>query len=124
MDQSIIEKINNNCPYNQGIFVEPYGCDGIREPVVYMRWTTGGVTGGSCWGTESYNREADKKPDFKALEETLRELKPDISFLDYRKVSELIISTDEFEREYYGNTREWGIEYVVLSELEELLTNL
>jgi len=46
MEQELIEKINELCPEDQGIFIEPFGCDGITEPLIYMRWVTGGETGG------------------------------------------------------------------------------
>lgn len=39
LTQSQIDEINENVPgyRDQGIFIEPFGCDGIKEPVIYMR---------------------------------------------------------------------------------------
>lgn len=120
-----IEKINNSFSFghDQGIFIEPFGCDGIKEYVVYMRWVIGGLTGGSCWGTERYHRDAEKKPQFRALDLVLKELKPDISFLQFRDIEFLVKSTEKGDiTDYYGNNYEYGIEYVKLSELIQKLT--
>jgi len=53
----LIKLVNSKCPYDQGIYSEPnYVPIHIKEPVVYMRYTTGGVSGGSCWD------ESDPRP--------------------------------------------------------------
>lgn len=119
-----IKQINEKCPYDQGIFTEPYGIPNtIKEPVIYMRWSPGGVSGGSCWDSSDpqpyYNRE--KEGDFKVLDLVLEILKPNISYLEYKKISELIVSSEETEWEYYGNCTDWNIKYIILSDLIKLL---
>ena len=124
-----IDKINKVAPNEwqeneQGIFIQPFGIPvHIKEPVVYMRWHTGGVSGGSCWdhsNPQPYSSN-NKKPKFEVLDLVLKELCPNIYFLQFRDVEKLIQSDSKTEYEYYGNCEEFDIEYVVLSELIELL---
>lgn len=124
MSPELIKEINANCPEDQGIFKEPYGLDWIKEPVIYMRWVSGGVSGGSCWGTEHSPRTPDKKPQFKALDLVLKELKPNITFLEFREIEGLIQSSDNNEYAYYGNRYDYTMEYVIISELEKALEAL
>ena len=121
-----IEEINAICPfYEQGIFVQPNGIPtDVKEPVIYMRWTVGGRQGGSCWRTPTHEREAEDKPKFKALDLVLKRIKPDITFLQYREIEELVHTNEETDREYYGNSTDYKIEYIILSELEALLEKL
>lgn len=104
---------------DQGVFIEPYGCDGIVEPVVYMRWVTGGVSGGSCYeGSDPRPYTShEPKPRFKALTLVIKELKPDLTFLEYEEIKDMVVSTDKTERHYYGNSDVYGIEYIKLSDL-------
>jgi len=122
--KSQIEEINRECPYEQGIFREPWGIPvHIKEPVVYMRWETGGMTGGSCWSEDEphpYTRH-EPKPKFKVLDIILKKFKPNISYLEFREIEELIHTNHETQYEYYGNSEDYEIEYIILSELLEKL---
>lgn len=120
-----IDEINDQCPSDQGIFTEPYGIPvHIKEPVIYMRWETGGKKGGNCWGDKSSHYEGDPKPQFKALDLVLKKLKPDLTYLQYREIECLVHSNEEIEWEYYGNSTDYGIEYIILDELLNLLDRL
>lgn len=124
-----IEKINKLAPNEyqtneQGIFTEPYGIPvHIKEPVIYCRYENGGVTGGSCWGDSDprhYTKDAPKDK-MKVLDLVLKELKPDLTFLQFREIEGLIHTNEETEHEYYGNCVEWSIEYIILSDLIKML---
>jgi hypothetical protein len=115
--------INRNAPSDQGVFIEPYGIPtDIKEHVVYMRYVTGGVEGGS-YHSDSVLRSFtnSERPEFKALDLVLEKLMPAITYLQYRQVTELIQTNHQTEREYYGNSDEWEIRFIVLSELIEKL---
>ena len=117
-----INKINNKCPSDQGVFNEPYGCDGIKELIVYMRWSEGGSSGGNCWNDdESEEYDGEDKPKFKALDMVLEILKPEITYLQFKKIEESLESTTKHEWEYYGNYDDYGIEYIKLKDLIEIL---
>lgn len=125
--QSQIEAINKKCPENQGIFKEPYGIPvHIKEQVIYSRYEIGGVHGGNCHD-ESVNESyvvPPPKDRMKVLEFALKELRPQISFLEYRMIEGLIHDNEETEYEYYGNSTDWKIEYIKLSDLYGALAKL
>jgi hypothetical protein len=127
MTKEQIQNINKKCPYEQGIFVEPYGIPvHIKEPVIYMRYSTGGVSGGSCWewsNPQPYHNN-EPKPNFEVLDLVLRELKPNISYLQYREIEKLIHTNQETHYEYYGNSTDFQIQYIILSELEAALERI
>lgn len=125
LSKNDIEEINAACPSDQGVFSEPYGIPvDVKDPVIYMRWEAGGWTGGSYLDGERYRKTPDNKPKFRVLDMVLKRLKPDISFLEYREIEDLIHTNDEEDRDYYGNSSEYKIEYIILSELEALLEKL
>lgn len=124
LTQEQIEAINKECPYNQGVFREPYGIPvKIKEPVIYCRYETGGYSGGSCWDDSDPQPYSEEPPKdrMKVLELVLKVLKPQISFLEYRMIEGLIQDNSETEYEYYGNSTDWKIEYIKLSDLYEAL---
>ena len=113
-----ILQINKEAPSDQGIFKEPWGIPvHIKEHVVYMRWNTGGMSGGNCWGDDPHSYRGDSKPIFKALDLVLKKLKPDVTFLQFRELNDLIHTNRETQYEYYGNSDDYEIEYIILSEL-------
>jgi len=118
-----IDKINSECTISdQGVFIEPYGCDGIKELVIYMRWSEGGAQGGNCWNDdEPEEYDGEGKPKFKVLDMVLEILTPGMTYLQYKAVEELLISTTKHEWEYYGNYDNYGIEYIKLKDLIDLL---
>jgi hypothetical protein len=122
-----IKKINGECPYDQGVFVEPYGVPvHIKEPVIYCRYSTGGYSGGSCWDDSDPQPYSEPVPKdrMKVLELVLKELKPNISYLDFKMISGLVEDNSSTEYEYYGNSTDWVIEYIKLSDLYAALEKL
>lgn len=109
-----IKEINNSISdsWNQGIFTEPNWIpNNVKEPVIYMRWSPGGISGGSCWDDsdpQPYYNE-DIKPRFEALDKVLMKLCPNISYLQYKDIEALIKRNSDTEWEYYGNCTEWNV---------------
>ncbi len=128
MEKELIERVNHLAyekmgDTEQGVYVEPYGIPvHIKEPVVYMRWETGGMRGGS-YHPDAYAHpyKTDVEPKFQILDIVLKELKPNISFLQFREIEGLIQTTNDTENDYYGNSTDYEIRYIILSELEKLL---
>ena len=125
LTQSQIEAINKECPYGQGIFREPFGIpNNIKELVIYTKWESGG-RGGSCWDdehtvNEHYNKSRPNDA-FKVLDLTLKALKPEITFLQFREIEALIDSNTKTDYGYYGDYTEDTIEWIKLSDLYEAL---
>lgn len=122
-----IKEINDKCPCDQGIFSEPYGIPvHIKEKVIYGRFETGGYSGGSCWNDSEPTpyREEPPKDRFKVLDLVLQVLRPNTTFLEFRMISGLIHDNTETRYEYYGNSTDYMVEYIILSELYEALAKL
>lgn len=125
LTQTQIEAINKECPSGQGIFREPFGIpNNIKELVIYTKWESGG-RGGSCWDDENtVNEHYDKsRPNdaFKVLDLTLKVLKPEVTFLQFREIEALIDSNTKTDYGYYGDYTEDTIEWIKLSDLYEAL---
>lgn len=124
-----IKEINKNAPNDwgqneQGVFLQPNGIPvEIKTHVIYMRWRTGGVSGGSCWESSDPQRytEYEGEPEFAVLDLVLEKLKPNISYLQYKKITSLFHTNNETEWEYYGNCTDYDIKYIILSDLIKLL---
>ena len=115
-----IDEINSKCPSDQGVFMQPYGIPvDIKELVVYTRYKTGGTRGYSYHDDSENEEYATPEPanKWEVLDIVLEELCPNISYLQYRKIIKLMHDNDETENEYYGNSTEWKVEYIILSEL-------
>lgn len=86
-------------------FKELCGLD-KRYKEISKQWTTGGLTGGNCWdGDASTPISAEPEPEFVELDEVLEKVCPTISFLQYKKLCQSLIQTDDtlVSYEYYGN---------------------
>jgi hypothetical protein len=109
------------------VFFEPYGIPvGIKEKVIYGRYETGGYRGGSCWDNSNPQPYYEEPPKdrMKVLDLVLAELCPNITYLQFKKIEEIIHDNFKSEWEYYGNSTDWKIEYIKLSDLYALITAL
>jgi len=108
-----IEKINREC--NNGGISKVVKKD---EYVIYKRWESHGYSGGNCWNDNSASYySGDSEPKFDALDKILEIICPKITYLQYKKLTEIIIKDEHTEYEYYGNSTTYGYEYVYLSDL-------
>lgn len=130
MTQELIEKLNQDIytkkgDNEQGIFVQPFGIPvRYKEPVIYMRWETVGMTGGSYHEDSCLHfYTSDKKGEFIALDIVLKELKPNITYLQYKEIEQMILEGDNYSdnEDYYGNCTDYGTQFIVLSQLEKYL---
>lgn len=120
-----IEKINEECPYNQGVFLQPFGIpNGIQERVIYTRWDSE-WRDGSCWYDENTENPVhyQERPQnaYKVLDLVLKELKPEITYLQYKTIEGLFDSNKESDYGYYGDYTIETIEWIKLSDLYEAL---
>lgn len=93
-----------------------------------VEWVTGGVTGGSCWGTDA--NEAvypEDEPELTMLDEILKKQFPNITYLQYRKLAKtanLVVIHRWEDREYYGNYYTKSSKMLDLDVLWEALEKL
>lgn len=100
-----------------------YSCDyqhRLYEGELSVRWETGGVSGGSCWDSsdpEPYSRNL-RPMEISTLDDLLSEIKPDINFLEYKKLkAALEIPFDKTDYEYYGNKTDYSGTKINLTDL-------
>lgn len=109
---------------------------GDTDPLILSiseTWSIGGEHGGSCWGGEPYAYIADNIPNTtdkvtEWLDPLLEEFIPNITLLQYRKVTrELTALTTHLNYsvgEYYGNYTNYRGYAVKLSDIHQVLANL
>lgn len=126
MTQEDINKINSNCPTDQGIFFQPSMIPvHIKELVIYSRYKTSGYSGGSYFGGHAtYFEEDEPENKHRIIEMVLEILKPDIKLLEYKKILSMIHTNEESKGYYYGNSDDYKVEYIILSELETYLNEI
>lgn len=125
MTEELINKINSTVSdsWNHGIFREAYGVP-TSELVLYKRWESGGMSGGSCWGDSPIPYSGEQEPEFEALDLYLNEVCPNIKFMQYKKlVRDLQQDSDYTNPQYYGNYDDYQVRYIIVSELEKYLIN-
>ena len=82
----------------------------------------GGMIGGNCWDdSEPYYFSSHEEIIFYLLDDFLREVIPEITYLKYLGVKKLVKQTEYTEYEYYGNTSEYKVFYIDLNELYDAI---
>jgi len=122
-----IKELNKGYGRDEGIFLQPTNIPAtIKTHVIYMRYSDGGMTGGNCWNDDApHHYSNDDRPDFDILNDVLERVAPALTYLQYRKVEKLIEDGWGYsEWEYYGNSTDYAVKFIVLDKLEELLKEL
>lgn len=103
-----------------------YQMDDFERGFIFWGYETGGASGGNCWGDDatSYHVEEKPKKEFPVLKQVLRDIVPEISFLDFEELKEVIKDDVFTEREYYGNYTDYYYEYINPLDLFKKLNEL
>lgn len=89
------------------------------------QWTTGGMSGGNCWGDEATPiYYADEEKELSDLDRLLQAIAPNITYLNYREIAKLIDEHRWSQSEYYGNHYDYAIKYVNLKDLYAIFKKL
>jgi hypothetical protein len=93
------------------------------NPRLYVEWTTGGMSGGSCWGDVATGWTShDPAPELEILDAVLEKVTPNLTFLQYRALTiELVKHHTHNIGEYYGNDTDYASKTVYIKELYEYL---
>lgn len=125
LTQEDIKHINEICPYEQGIFIQPNHIPtNIKEPVIFMQWESSGRPG-SCWDdddtvNEEYFNEFNLQ-EFKVLHLILEKLDKTI---DNATLESIIHHEPEFDNTsngYYGDYENDSVTWILLSDLYKVL---
>lgn len=96
------------------------------DPHLYVKWSTGGVGGGSCWDdSKNYTyTNSDPVPELTSLDLILEAIKPDLTFLQYKRLVAAVQQHDSWkEDEYYGNSTDYVCKKVRLRDLFDFLSS-
>ncbi len=97
----------------------------VGKEILVKKWLVGGREGGNCWtGDKNIKRiEAEPEPIFEELDLFLEMFHPETSFLQYKKIERELIHSHEYSiNEFYGNSNRFMIKFVVVEELEKLMS--
>lgn len=95
-----------------------------NEPCLEVRWTTGGVSGGSCWDSSNPRSYVSSEipEELNSIDIILEKLNPEITFIQYKRLTAGLVKSDSYsQNEYYGNSTNYAVKRVDLKELYEAL---
>lgn len=97
----------------------PSYLDTRAAPYIYVRWETGGMSGGNCWGDHATPfTSTEDLPEFTSLDNLLRVVRPEITYLQYKAlVAELQEKGTYREEGYYGNSRSYAYKAISVKKL-------
>jgi hypothetical protein len=78
----------------------------VSSGVIEATWTTGGISGGNCWGGEArYPVDAEEEPDLEELDYILEKLASSVTFLQYKIIVRKTVTKEDggSNSDYYGN---------------------
>jgi hypothetical protein len=96
----------------------------ISREFLWMSHETGGYSGGSCWDDSDPQpyHNSDPMPQFTAFYQILERVVPNLTFLQAKVMEPIVIKeTSDSESEYYGNSTDYAIKYVNLTDLYNYL---
>lgn len=96
----------------------------IERHFIWMSHETGGVCGGSCWDDSHPHpyHNSEPMPQFIAFYQILERVVPNLTFLQAKVMEPIVIKeTSDTENEYYGNSTDYAIKYVNLTDLYNYL---
>lgn len=95
---------------------------GTGSEYIYKSWRTGGLTGGSCWGTSADTPiEADSEPEWDELDTILEKYWPSITYLQYKKLILKAKVETETVDDYYGNYTIYTKKKMYLRDLYDVI---
>lgn len=107
--------------WNQGIYKEPFGVESIKDYVIYQRHNSWGYSGGSCWGHEAEYYCNNERREWEVFDKVLKEVCPQITYLQYKEIDKLVTYLEKREGRYYGNSDYYDIWYLPLETLYKYL---
>lgn len=113
---------------NLGIYMD-FSLDGDyhnKSDLIGIKWSTGGVSGGSCWDEGNrdphYPTSGEPQPNFNSLDLILEVVCPKITYLEHKKLLRNVMITKNYcDNDYYGNYTNYSQIYVEVDNLHKYL---
>lgn len=88
-------------------------------------WAVGGRTGGNCWN-DGANRSIDAEPEkeITLLDAFLEKFMPNITFLQYKKLTKFFKTEEWTDYQYYGNATDYKLFYITFDDIAECLSKM
>lgn len=99
----------------------------LEEDYIYVKWLSGGQTGGSCWDEDEpkfYKVNGEEEPRFDSLSTLIDELTPDLSYKDFSRIEEKMQKGNYQEYEYYGNYSIYSYKKLRLMDIYEVVRDV
>lgn len=98
-----------------------YSREEENKDVILVKWSSGGYSGGSCWGGNAERYTSDEKEPDLPIDDILEKIAPEITFLKFRKLNKEIdyyMSSLEYTQDdYYGNSTDYKVKFILISSL-------
>ena len=122
--EKIVEKEDHALPWDVDCRVGKVPTEYYKEEnndpnCLYIKWETGGYSGGSCWDDsdpQPYQNNSPE-PNFTALVKVLEYFTPEISFLKGMQFTNMVKNSTYTDHEYYGNSTDYAVKYVEISTM-------
>lgn len=119
--------LRNNADKNSLLKEEDcYDLEKVSWPGFIILTEVGGVSEGSCWDSSNpqpYYTE-NKIPGLDQLDSFLEKICPQITYLQFKKISKLILDVDHRVAEYYGNHTKYRGSYLDFNQLYQELKEM
>ena len=94
------------------------------KALISEEWAIGGMTGGNCWGDAHSSVTREDPKDIILLDEFLEQYMPNITLLQYKRLTRLIKYQDWTSSEYYGNSTQYKCAYITFNDIAECLSTM
>lgn len=96
-----------------------------RVPALTNAWSTGGMSGGSCWNDNPPHHYSNDEPipQWTTLDNLLEKFCPNITFLKYKSLMTLVKTESWTDYEYYGNSTDYTMMVLTLPDLWQFLND-
>lgn len=127
-EEKIKELVETDTNDNTAVRSRWYKAPGTKDPLplptyIFVKYSTGGVSGGSCWDSSDPQPYYEKHVDdeFKDFYKVLEEFAPNMTYIEVKRLESRIKIDDWTETEYYGNSTDYTVKRIGVKEIYDYL---
>jgi len=108
------------------ILIEKKIIYGDDQKEIKIEWTTGGITGGDCWGgVANIASRPEPEPEFQTYDDILLLFMPTLPHLLYKKLYNILVELDSYtDYGWYGNKTYYAVKKVELKRMYQEMLKL